>query len=224
MADTATPSRTTRSALTPEQAARIERLARRGAPEQSTPGPSAEQTARLERLAARSAPAAHDPSIQRTGRARRNHPARGARAAALGMSLATTAGLAGFFATLGGPVTAESPAVVVSGAAAGSAQSSQPVVVNGAVYRNKWGPVQVEATFDASGRLTDVSALQVPNDRRRSVDINDRAVPTLTTAALRSQSASVDTVSGATYTSDGYRRSLQSAIDAARDAGLTAMA
>jgi len=53
---------------------------------------------------------------------------------------------------------------------------------------------------------------------------NDRAVPQLNSEALTSQTAQVDTVSGATYTSTDYRNSLQSAIDAARAAGLTAIA
>ena len=56
-----------------------------------------------------------------------------------------------------------------------------------------------------------------------SVRINDRAVPQLNSEALTAQSADVDTVSGATYTSNDYRRSLQSAIDAAKAAGLTAI-
>ena len=58
----------------------------------------------------------------------------------------------------------------------------------------------------------------------KSVRINERAVPQLNSEALTAQSAEVDTVSGATYTSNDYRRSLQSAIDAARAAGLTAIA
>jgi uncharacterized protein with FMN-binding domain len=115
--------------------------------------------------------------------------------------------------------------VVASSPAAPLARASQnSTVVDGAVFRNKWGPVQVEATFAADGTLTDVATLQTPDDRGRSVSINDYAVPRLNREALTVQSAAVDTVSGATYTSDGYRQSLQSAIDAARDAGVTALA
>ena len=55
-------------------------------------------------------------------------------------------------------------------------------------------------------------------DDRKSVSINERALPTLIQEALTAQSADVDTVSGATYTSNSYRDSLQSAIDAAKAA------
>lgn len=163
------------------------------------------------------------------------------------MSLATTAGLAGVFATMSAPASAESAAVIVSGGGAAvtrpatqidlpvpsppdmvgatvTRQDAQPIVVDGAVFRNKWGPVQVEATFAPDGTLVDVAALQTPDSRGRSVRINDAAVPRLTKQALTAQSAAVDTVSGATYTSDSYRQSLQSAIDVARDAGVTTLA
>jgi uncharacterized protein with FMN-binding domain len=96
-------------------------------------------------------------------------------------------------------------------------------VVDGAVYRNRWGNVQVEVTFDARGALAAVDAIQTPDDRSKSVWINDQAVPRLDAEALQLQSADVHTVSGATYTSTDYRRSLQSAIDAARDAQLTTL-
>jgi uncharacterized protein with FMN-binding domain len=95
-----------------------------------------------------------------------------------------------------------------------------PTVVNGGVFHNKWGDVQVQATFAADGSIIDVAALQTPTRDGKSVRINDRAVPRLNSEALTIQSANVDTVSGATYTSTDYRRSLQSAIDAAVDAGI----
>lgn len=97
-------------------------------------------------------------------------------------------------------------------------------MVDGAVYSNRWGDVQVEATFDASGALVEVVALQTPDDHDKSIRINDRAVPELTAEALAAQSASIDSISGATYTSNDYARSLQSAIDAARAAGVTTIA
>jgi len=96
--------------------------------------------------------------------------------------------------------------------------------VDGAVSSNRWGNVQVEVTFDASGAITDIVALQTPDDRGRSIEINNYAVPELTSEALAAQSASIDSVSGATYTSNSYAQSLQSAIDAARDAGVTTIA
>jgi uncharacterized protein with FMN-binding domain len=231
--------------LTVEQAARLERLARRRPTprddQTETDTSTAARASRLERRVERSRTVADAarPATAGTRRPRRKHPAQGARAAALGMSLATTAGLAGIFATMSRPATAETAAVIVSDGSsrvtdlvapspaeplARAGQDSQPTVVDGAVFRNKWGPVQVEATFAPDGTLADVTTLQTPDDRGRSVRINDYAVPRLNREALTVQSAAVDTVSGATYTSDGYRQSLQSAIDAARDAGVTVLA
>ncbi|MEU7977468.1 FMN-binding protein [Micromonospora sp. NPDC049081] len=85
---------------------------------------------------------------------------------------------------------------------------------DGSVAQTRWGPVQVRITV-AGGRITDVTALQVPDGNFRDQQINDYAVPILRQAALTAQSARIDTVSGATVTSDGYRESLQAAIDAA---------
>ncbi|MEO8908573.1 MAG: FMN-binding protein [Microbacteriaceae bacterium] len=62
-------------------------------------------------------------------------------------------------------------------------------------------------------KITSVTELQAPNDRDRSVEINAQAEPILKQEVLASQSAHVDSVSGATYTSQGYTASVQSAID-----------
>ena len=79
---------------------------------------------------------------------------------------------------------------------------------------NQFGDVQVQVTF--SGRkITDVKALQLPSDRARSAQISNFAAPYLRTEALQAQSAQIDLISGATYTSESYAQSLQSAIDKA---------
>jgi uncharacterized protein with FMN-binding domain len=67
----------------------------------------------------------------------------------------------------------------------------------------------------AGGRITDVKVLDSPSEHSRSVQINNSALPKLRAEALAAQSADIDTVSGATYTSGGYKLSLQSAIDRA---------
>jgi uncharacterized protein with FMN-binding domain len=77
-----------------------------------------------------------------------------------------------------------------------------------------YGPVQVQITV-RGGRITSAHAIDYPQGGGRDQQINSRAIPVLDRAALQLQSAQIDTVSGATYTSDGYRRSLQSALDAA---------
>ncbi|MFG3579242.1 FMN-binding protein [Micromonospora chersina] len=96
----------------------------------------------------------------------------------------------------------------------GSGTSSGSGTATGSVAQTRWGPVQVRITV-SNGRITDVTAVQVPDGNHRDQEINDYAVPILRQAALAAQSARIDTVSGATVTSDGYRESLQSAIDAA---------
>jgi uncharacterized protein with FMN-binding domain len=85
----------------------------------------------------------------------------------------------------------------------------------GTVAQTQWGPVQVRIVV-AGGRLTDATAVQTPSSHSRSVQINRRATPILREEALVAQNAKIDTVSGATVTSDGYRRSLESALEAAR--------
>lgn len=81
----------------------------------------------------------------------------------------------------------------------------------------RFGDVQVEITV-STGHVTDVQAPLLPSDRARSVEISQVAGPILRDEALQAasaQAAQIDTVSGATYTSDAYVQSLQSAIDQA---------
>ena len=87
--------------------------------------------------------------------------------------------------------------------------------VTGDTIQTRWGPVQVKITLKG-GKLTEVTAVQSPSDNPRDQEINSYALPRLRSEALQAQSADIDTVSGATYTSDGYRQSLQSALDSAR--------
>ena len=74
--------------------------------------------------------------------------------------------------------------------------------------------MQVEVVV-RGGQLVDVEALQLPADRSRSRDINSIAGPDLRQEALQARSANIDIISGATYTSEGYAQSLQSALDSA---------
>jgi uncharacterized protein with FMN-binding domain len=83
----------------------------------------------------------------------------------------------------------------------------------GALVPEPFGEVQVQITVSA-GKITDVTALQLPT-HGRSGFISQSAAPILQGEALAAQSANIDTVSGATYTSDAYAQSLQSAIDQA---------
>ncbi|MEU6788568.1 FMN-binding protein [Nonomuraea angiospora] len=94
------------------------------------------------------------------------------------------------------------------------ATPAQGTTVTGDPADTRWGPVQVAITV-SGGKIADVQVLQAPDGNRRDIEINDAALPILTQEALSAQSAQIDTVSGATYTSEGYARSLQSAIDRA---------
>jgi uncharacterized protein with FMN-binding domain len=75
----------------------------------------------------------------------------------------------------------------------------------------QWGNVQVKIAIQ-SGRLTNVQFLQYPNHRDRSVEINNYAMPQLTSEAIQAQSAQVDIVSGATDTSEAFMQSLGDAL------------
>ncbi|WP_426979594.1 FMN-binding protein [Pseudarthrobacter sp. O4] len=85
---------------------------------------------------------------------------------------------------------------------------------DGAVVQTRFGAVQVQITVQ-SGTITDVTALQLTDAERKSVQISNRAAPLLRAEVLKAQSASVQTISGATATSVAYLNSLQAALDAA---------
>ena len=194
---------------------------------------------RLARLTAsrapRKVPAATGRTTPPTGHTRKRHAAKGSRAAAVLMSITTAAGLSAYFqhvntAAASGTTSSVAGTAIASGSAAsgstagGSAAATTSSTLAdgtyaGATATNQWGPVQVQITV-AGGKIAQSVALQTPSDNRRSVSINARATPTLATEALSSQTAKIDTVSGATYTSDSYKVSLQSAIDLAQSTAL----
>ncbi|MER5358023.1 FMN-binding protein [Streptomyces sp. NPDC002785] len=76
----------------------------------------------------------------------------------------------------------------------------------------EYGTVQVAVTL-VRGKLTAVRVLQAPNENGRDQQLAAYALPRLTQEALGTQSAHIDSVSGASYTSQGYTQSLQSALD-----------
>ena len=207
--------------------------------DRSTGSPASDRRGGAGRCASPGSPGARRPPRSPVAPGATRRTARAARYAAVGLSIASTAGLTSLFTSAAGSTQQPlSAAAVVSGS--GSTSTVAPAatatttrattattarrtssVVDGGVFRNRYGDVQVEATFAADGSLSGVTVLQSPSDRSRSIEINDTAVPELNTEAVAAQSARVDTISGATYTSTGYQESLQSAIDAARAGGLT---
>lgn len=84
--------------------------------------------------------------------------------------------------------------------------------LTGADVPNQFGDVQVRLTTSGR-RITQVSALRLPSGDGRSQEISSFAGPELAHQALAAQNANIDGVSGATYTSESYRSSLQSALD-----------
>ncbi|MFD0400859.1 FMN-binding protein [Kitasatospora sp. NPDC127121] len=104
-----------------------------------------------------------------------------------------------------------SPSAPAAGAAAGAGGTRK---VTGDAVNTRYGPVQVEVTL-AGSRITAVDVVKYPTEDRRDREINSSALPLLNQEAIAAQSAGIDVVSGATFTSDGYVRSLQSALDRA---------
>ncbi|MEU5281167.1 FMN-binding protein [Streptomyces asoensis] len=129
----------------------------------------------------------------------------------------TSPGVAGLASapvpTAGSSAPAGTAGTAGSGGSGGSAVTGTRTLTGDSV-QTRWGPVQVRVTLK-DGKLTDVTAVTYPQENPRDQQINSYAIPQLTREALTAQSADIDTVSGATYTSDGYRQSLQSALDSA---------
>jgi uncharacterized protein with FMN-binding domain len=99
-------------------------------------------------------------------------------------------------------------------AAAAPSTAAASSTVTGTVADTRWGPVQVQLTI-AGKKITNVAVVQYPNGNGKDQEINAQALPILIQETLDKQSASIDMVSGATVTSDGYLQSLQSALDKA---------
>ncbi len=83
--------------------------------------------------------------------------------------------------------------------------------VDGKVVKTRWGPVQVQVAIQAH-KIVAVKLLKLPTGAMDQF-IAKRSIPTLIKETLKSQSAHIDIVTTATYTSNGYITSLQSALD-----------
>ncbi|MDT8915634.1 FMN-binding protein [Amycolatopsis sp. PS_44_ISF1] len=106
--------------------------------------------------------------------------------------------------TTTGPPAASAP----SSPSTSAGRVGTSVTVPGSAEGSEFGTVQVQVSFSGS-RITDVQLLQQPQSGR-----GVGALPRLREEALQAQSANIDTVSGATQTSESYIRSLQAALDA----------
>ena len=106
------------------------------------------------------------------------------------------------------------PAPVAAKHATTNASAAVTRRVTGSPIDTQYGIVQVRATMRGR-RIVSIANVALPFDRGRSVEISQIAGPLLRSEALHAQSARIDVVSGATYTSNGYAQSLQSALDRA---------
>jgi uncharacterized protein with FMN-binding domain len=131
--------------------------------------------------------------------------------AAAAPSTAPAAPSAAAAPTANGVTAPASPA----GKPSGTAGSTATRTVTGAVANTQYGPMQVQVTL-VGQRITKVAVVQQTNVGAMSEQIDSTAIPKLTSETLTAQSARIDAVSGASYTSAGYIQSLQSALDKAR--------
>ena len=112
----------------------------------------------------------------------------------------------------GDDMTAMAPtdnAVQQGGATTATCDTAE--TVTGPIVTTRWGPVQVAATI-AGDTLCEAHAVVWPTGERQSRQISTYAVPELDAQATQ-QGVMLDGVSGATYTTEGYRESLQQLVD-----------
>jgi len=131
----------------------------------------------------------------------------------------STTGSASGGSTSGGTSSSGATSGSTSGSTSGGSGTAGTYTngtFTGAAIQEPWGTFEVQVVI-ADGRISTVNLVESPSDRH-STRINDVAVPLLTESAIATQSASVDAVSGATWTSESYAESLQAALDAARAA------
>lgn len=119
-----------------------------------------------------------------------------------------------------GAASAPRPAAKASPSAAAAKSPAVPAapakrVLTGQVISTPYGPMQVQVTL-LGQKITNVQVLQQTDMGSYSQQLDSSAIPQLTQEAITAQSANVNAISGATYTSSGYAQSLQGALDQAK--------
>jgi hypothetical protein len=97
------------------------------------------------------------------------------------------------------------------GSLAGTLTSGE-TAITGHVANTVYGPVQIQLVM-RNGKIVKVAVLRQPMNTINDIRIGDFAFPKLIGETLATQTAKIDAVSGASYTSAGYIQSLQSALD-----------
>ena len=108
--------------------------------------------------------------------------------------------------------TSSSSSSAAPSAAPSTSSATAAKTVTGTSVDTRWGPVQVKITA-VNGKITSAQAVDYPQNNSRDQEINSVAIPQLQQETINASSANIDMVSGATYTSQGYIQSLQSALD-----------
>ena len=111
------------------------------------------------------------------------------------------------------PPGATTPPNATTQPTAAATPASGTQTVTGPAVSYFYGTAQVQVTIQ-TGHITDVTAVQLPNEGR-SGRISQIVEPMLRSEVLSAQSAQINLISGATYTSDAYAQSLQAALDQA---------
>jgi uncharacterized protein with FMN-binding domain len=112
------------------------------------------------------------------------------------------------------PTSSSTSGTSTAGPSSKQSAASSTKTYTGSTAPTRYGPIQV-AVEVKSGSVTQVSVLQYPSSDPRDQQINSYALPILVDETVQAQSAQVQMVGGATYTSEGYLTSLQSALDQA---------
>jgi uncharacterized protein with FMN-binding domain len=115
----------------------------------------------------------------------------------------------------GKPKPTTRPAKVSGAPTAPAAAGLKSGTFTGQDIPTQFGDVQVQIIVKG-GKITDLGGVRLPFDRPRSLFISQQAAPILRSEVLAAQSARIDLLSGATFTSDAWATSVQSAIDQAR--------
>jgi uncharacterized protein with FMN-binding domain len=135
-----------------------------------------------------------------------------AHTAATPLASAAPAQSSGSTSTAGSSGAASGTGTTTSSTPAKTSSSSGTKTATGAAMNTRYGPAQVKVTV-SNGKIVKIEAVQLQNSDPKSQAISSYAAPVLQQSVLAKQTAAVDTVSGATYTSLSYKASLQSALD-----------
>ena len=130
-------------------------------------------------------------------------------------SVSTTGGTSSAGSASGASSSSSSPATVPGEFPMGSLAGKLPAgetAVTGHVATTVYGPVQIQL-ITRNSKIVKVAVLQQPMNTANDIQIGEFAFPKLIGETLAAQTAKIDAVSGASYTSAGYIKSLQSALD-----------